>query len=289
LKWKGFNQNNSPACQGSSQQFEEIVEACGAFQMEIPDGQLPTCSSLRQTNGYSMLTKHYITDTTVTEVTTENYRIIPDGTYSTTNGFKYEVINGQWFRLTYNNGRQPVNVQQSYSQGAYIYKLGGVWYRFNNNRLYQTSNIQSITSLDYDRINVYDYGYVSSGVYTVGLKQYEIYMNNGQPIWSVFNNDGTSTAIEIEDKSWMNVWYYKFDGTWYTFDLSSKTFTAVTTLPWERVAGEVIETVTVVQQYPTGTGPFDSTITYTGDSTTTTGFSRSGQLFGNYQYRQWGI
>lgn len=279
LKWKGYNQNNSPSCQGSKE-FQEIVENCGAYQIEIPDSQLPKCSALRGSYGYGSLTKHYITDTTITEVTTENYRIIPDGTYSTTNGFKYEIINGQWFRLTAFGGRQAVNVQQSYSQGAYIYKLGGLWYRFNNNRLYQTSNVQSITSLDYDQINVYDFGYVNSGVYTIGLNQYEIYMNNGQPIWSRFNGDGTSTAIEIEDKSWMNVWYYKFEGTWYTFDLGTKMFTPVTVLPWERVTPSEITEVKVIQTY----NPI-ITETYTSDSTASS-ISRSGPWTGNY-YRQW--
>merc|ERR1712176_158223 len=204
------------------------------------------CSSLR--NAKQMAYEQTYKVSYVTEIT--DTTVIPDGVYSTTNGFRYEVINGQWFRLQAFGQKQAVSVEQAVSQGAVIYKLGGIWYRFNNNKLHVTTYVRPINSITWDTINYRDFGYAESGVYNIGTSQYSLFVNNGFPMWSRFNADGTSTDIQVEDKHWMNVWYYKFGETWYRLDLGTKVFKAIGSLPWENIKPIEKTEVTVIQANP---------------------------------------
>jgi len=175
---------------------------------------------------------------------------VQDGTYKTTNGYTFEVIDGQWFRKTL-MGRQVINVQQSFSESqGYIYQLGGTWYRFNNGRLYPTINIvPSTTTTTYveTAVNYYNYGYASNGIYTINGAQYEIFMDGGSPIWSRFNLDGTSNNVNIEDKFYQNEWYYNIEGDWFRF--TNMQFIPVVA-PWDQQTVYAPSTTTYVFKDP---------------------------------------
>lgn len=220
LKWRGFNAFNSAECNRNSK-YEEDIEPCGTYQQEKPDSMLAQCSSLRARPSESKSWEYEY-----------NYSTIYDGVYMTNNGYRYEVINGRWFRLSAFGQKMEVSVSSAISQldRAYIYKIGGIWYKFNNGRLYETTYTQESPRIVTD----YTYNYVKTGLYSVNGVAYELFINNDdKPIWSIINGDGTSSIYNMNDKFYQNEWYYQFNDVWYKFDRASNSFVSVMNLPWE--------------------------------------------------------
>jgi hypothetical protein len=257
LRWRGFNQYNSEECNAAGK-YEEIIEPCGDYQASRTD--LDNCSIHRPLTGqYKSTTYEY------------DYSVIYDGTYSTNNGFRYEVLNGRWFKLTPFGGRMEVSVDTAISQldHAYIYKIGGVWYKFNNGRLYQTVNTQETPRFSNSN---YSYKYAQSGTYTIGSNRYEIFMNDDKPVWSIFNQDGTSSVFEVTDKYYQYEWYYNFNDIWYKY--KNGVFESIMILPWEiENAVSITETAPVTYTVIDAAGSgITSGVTYVNDNDITTTF-----------------
>jgi hypothetical protein len=221
LRWRGYNANNNAQCSGS---FEEIIEACGSYQIDRPMNDLQQCELLRarKTEGTT---------------TTYTYAVIYDGVYTTNAGLRYEVMNGKWFRLSPYGGRIEINVEKALSDvdKTYIYKLGGVWYKFNNGQLFQTTYSYPVEQTLTKTMTFF--GFADSGTYTIGDRKYELYIDNDRPVWSLILPDGTSEkATSIQEKQHQNEWYYQIDNIWYryvkNFDGSSGRFDLVSVLPW---------------------------------------------------------
>lgn len=285
LRWKGYSRFHSNECDNEAN-YKEIIEDCGTYQQERPMNELQPCSTMRPTS------KFYSMGSTTIEY---NYRYIDDGTYHTNNGYTFEILNGRWFKKSAFGSRMEVSVQQELSKydNAYIYKVGGIWYKFNNGRLYQTvytAPEPTVTTTQYT------YGYVGSGSYSIGTDRYEVFINQDRPVWSRYTTDGSTETINIVDKYFDNQWYYEFNGLWYGF--KNGAFEAITALPWEPTqwtSGPSSTTYTIIDSAGAGlstgvtqTFPDRPAISTTYTTSEGSSIGRSWSTPGNWHNTMWG-